>query len=108
MYTSFGELTDIFPLGIYLEVQDHREYQYSALADTAKQFSKVDVPFYNLSSRVWVRQGPYTLSSTWNCLSVFSHCGRWHVSHLKKKKGLFIEEFWTYRKAEKMVQKAPL
>ena len=31
--------SDIFLLGIYLEVQDHREYKYSAVVDTAKQFS---------------------------------------------------------------------
>lgn len=71
MYTSFGELTDIFLLGIYLEVQDHREYKYSALVDTAEQFSRLGVPSCNLINSVRELQLPYTLVNTWNYLSFY-------------------------------------
>ena len=65
VYTSFVNW-DIFLLGIYLEVQDQRDYKYSALVDTAKQFSKLGVPSYNFISSAQQLQLPYTLANICN------------------------------------------
>lgn len=76
VYTSFVNW-DIFLLGIYLEVQDQREYKYSALVDTAKQFSKLGVPSYNFISSAQQLQLPYTLANICNFPSffIFRHSG---------------------------------
>lgn len=60
---SFGELTDIFLLGLYLEVQKHREYKRSALADTAEQFFQVEGPLCNPPSSVQEFQVLHTLAA---------------------------------------------
>lgn len=67
----FGICINMFLLGIYLEVQDQREYKYSALVDTAKQFSKLGVPSYNFISSVQQLQLPYTLANICNFLSFY-------------------------------------
>lgn len=68
---SFLENMYIFLLGIYLEVQDHREYKYSAVVDTAKQFSKPGVPSHNFLTSVQQLQLPYTLANICNFPSFY-------------------------------------
>lgn len=89
MYTSFGKLMDIFLqiYIIYLEEQDHWEYKYPALVDTAEQFFQVD-QFITLPA---VCEFPllHTLANTWNFLVLFLAILEGGMYHTLKKIAYF-------------------
>lgn len=76
VYTSFGELRHISVGYIPRSSRLGAMYKYSALVDTAKQFSKLGVPSYNFISSAQQLQLPYTLANICNFpFFIFRHSG---------------------------------